>query len=120
MVSLTTWMLTASAFWRMIEWDTFSGIVEPSYCLSGPLCWKKNTMKDNAWKLNVASGVRWTVLLFVLTVLAGIGSQRHLLTGVSPHELSLALMAVIIPVTPIFITMGFLLNEEQSETQAGF
>ena len=121
MVSSTIWMLTGSAFWRMIEEEAFAWKrVEPTYCLPGHLCWNNTAMKDNAWKLNVATGVRWTVLFFVLTVLVGIGSQRHLLTGVSPYELSLALMAVMIPVTPIFITMGFLLNEEQSEAQAGF
>lgn len=73
--------------------------------------------KDYEWKLNVAKGVRWGVLLFVLTVLVGIGSQRHLLTGVSLFELSLALATVFFPVAPIFITMGFLLNEEKAEPQ---
>lgn len=72
---------------------------------------------DYEWKLNVAKGVRWGVLLFVLTVLVGIGSQRHLLNGVSLFELSLALATVFFPVAPIFITMGFLLNEEKAEPQ---
>ncbi|MCA9781411.1 MAG: hypothetical protein KC800_32055 [Candidatus Eremiobacteraeota bacterium] len=73
--------------------------------------------QDLHWKLNIAKGVRWGVLLFVLTVLVGIGSQRHLLTGVSLFELSLALATVFFPVTPIFLTMGFLLNEEKTEAQ---
>lgn len=73
--------------------------------------------KDYEWKLNVAKGVRWGVLLFILTVLVGIGSQRHLLNGVSLFELSLALATVFFPVAPIFITMGFLLNEEKAEPQ---
>jgi hypothetical protein len=76
-----------------------------------------NMSRDSEWKFKVAKGLRWGVLLFILTVLVGIGSQRHLLTGVSFSELSLALASVFFPVAPIFMTMGFLLNEEKAEPQ---
>jgi hypothetical protein len=74
-------------------------------------------MASSEWKLNVAKGIRWAVLLFVLIVIVGVGSQRHLLTGISFFELCIALMAVFFPVTPIFITMGFLLKEEKTDVQ---
>jgi hypothetical protein len=68
--------------------------------------------KDDQWKSRIAKGVRLGVLLFVLLVFSGIASQRHLLSGVSPLDVSLALGCVIFAVSPIFITMGALIRGE--------
>lgn len=67
------------------------------------------------WKQTVAKSVRLGFLLFVLLVFAGIGSQSHLLEGVAPLDIALALTCVIVAISPVFITMGALMAPDKIE-----
>ncbi len=69
------------------------------------------------WKQQVAKAVRLGFLLFVLFVFAGIGSHRHLLNGAATFDIALALGCVVFAISPVFITMGFLMAEETAETE---
>lgn len=65
------------------------------------------------WKQTVAKAVRLGFLLFVLLVIAGIGSRNHLLQGVAFTDVALALSCVIVAISPVFITMGALMAPER-------
>jgi len=67
------------------------------------------------WKQRVAKQVRLGVLAFVLLIYLGIASQRHLLEGVDTVDFALALGCVVVAVSPIFLTMGFLLKDSEPD-----
>ncbi len=67
------------------------------------------------WKDKLAKSVRLATLVFILLVCAGIVGQKHLLSGVSTSDIALAFAGIMLPVTPIFMTMGFLLRDTESE-----
>ena len=67
------------------------------------------------WKQNLAKRVRLGFLLFVLLVFAGIGSQRHLLLGAEAKDIALALGCVVCAISPVFLTMGTLLKDDDAE-----
>jgi predicted membrane channel-forming protein YqfA (hemolysin III family) len=70
------------------------------------------------WRIKLAKSIRLATLTFILLVCAGIVSQKHLLSGVSTADIALALASIMIPMSPIFITMGFLLRDNEPEHSA--
>lgn len=67
------------------------------------------------WKQQLAKSVRLGFLLFVLLVFAGLGSQRHLIAGADLSDITLAMVCVIAAISPVFITMGTLMADDDSE-----
>lgn len=51
----------------------------------------------------------------MLLIYLGIASQRSLLEGVATGDFALALGCVMFAVSPIFLTMGFLLKDSDPE-----
>lgn len=50
-----------------------------------------------------------------MLVFAGIGSQRHLIQGAASSDIALALGCVVFAISPVFITMGTLLKDDEAE-----